>query len=148
MADETEIESELQEPTQRKRKKVQKKKVTDYFCVEQDPTSQKKTDKQGKCTLCTTKNIILKMKNCGTSSLRRHLQSQHSTVFKENFESEKASISTESESSSRNDSILGWLSGTIDVNEQVQGTFGTNASYQEAFQKLLVEYVIKKISSV
>lgn len=104
----------LQEPTHKQPKTNGKKKVTDYFTVEQDPKSTKKTDKQGKCTLCITKPTVLKMKNCGTSSLKRHLQFKHTKIYEQTFGKLEHSTSRASSSAKTNkeSAILSWLSGS------------------------------------
>lgn len=114
---EPEVESGGLAPSKPKRVKANKsvsnksKKITDCFIIEQDPKSNKNTDKQGKCTLCTAKNTVLKMKNCGTSSLRRHLQAKHTRVYEKNFgrSSPPNSEANSSAGSNRRSTISNWF---------------------------------------
>ena len=109
-----------QEPI-KKNKNEEKKKIIDYFTVEPDPKSKKKADKQAICTLCTAKHTVLKMKNCGTSSLRRHMQAKHIKVyhtFYGNTEPEPSTSRTSSKESKNKDAsstIFSWLSNSEKV---------------------------------
>lgn len=117
---EPEEESAVSAPQNAKRVKANKSdksvsnktnKIKDYFIIEQDPKSKKNTDKQGKCTLCVVKNTVLKMKNCGTSSLRRHLQAKHTRVYENIFgrSSPPNSEAKSSAGSNRRSTITNWL---------------------------------------
>lgn len=76
----SELEERIPEQSETVQELAHKKtKFTNYF--EHDPRSTKKTDKQAKCTLRTTKSTVLKMKNYGTSSLKRHLHYKHKNIF-------------------------------------------------------------------
>lgn len=45
-------------------------------------------DKFAVCKLCTTKEVIIKMKNGNTTGLKRHLQSRHRYEFEQLFNEE------------------------------------------------------------
>ncbi|CAH2005123.1 unnamed protein product [Acanthoscelides obtectus] len=136
-SDDTEPEEESagSVPPKGKRVKANKtNKIKDYFIIEQDSKSKKTTDKQGKCTLCVVKNTVLKMKNCGTSSLRRHLQAKHTRVY-ENIFGRSSPTKSEAEASARSNrrsTITNWLEKTTSCSENFQ---------KDKFQKLLVEYI-------
>ncbi|CAH1954524.1 unnamed protein product [Acanthoscelides obtectus] len=137
-SDDTDPEEESAGSVPPKGKRVNKtNKIKDYFIIEQDPKSKKTTDKQGKCTLCVVKNTVLKMKNCGTSSLRRHLQAKHTRVYENIFgkSSPPKSEAEASASSNRRSTITNWLEKTTSCSENFQ---------QDKFQKLLVEYIAQK----
>ncbi|CAH2020831.1 unnamed protein product [Acanthoscelides obtectus] len=72
------------------------------------------------------------MKNCGTSSLRRHLQAKHTRVYENIFgrSSPPKSEAEASASSNRRSTITNWLEKTTSCSENFQ---------QDKFQKLLVE---------
>lgn len=109
-------EETSEQSAKKKPKGDEKRKVTDYFIVENDAKSKNKNDKQGKCTLCKTKSVIIKMKNCGTSSLRRHLQFKHVNIYNEFLGNPKQKetpleIEEASNSSATGSTIASWLSG-------------------------------------
>lgn len=105
--EESEQSKLLQEPAPKKSRSIEKK-ITDFFTIEHDPKSMKKTDKIGICTQCQIKRTVLKMKNCGTSSLKRHLQSKHIKVYEKFFGNTEQS--TSSASTSKAGTVSSWLS--------------------------------------
>lgn len=95
-----------------------RKKFCDFFEIEVDTStnSKNKNDKLAKCIPCFqkhNKSVFLKMKNSGTSGLKRHLKAKHGMLFDKEFsqgvpDRSKFQCSASSESG-RSNSILDWM---------------------------------------
>lgn len=98
---------------------LKSKKFCAFFEINTDKSSTKKNDKVAKCLPCYEqfrKIVYLKMKNAGTSGLKRHLKSKHEKLFNNEFPHEnfKTVTSTSptpstSDASLSQSTVLNWL---------------------------------------
>lgn len=75
-----------------------KRQVKDFFHVGGEQKQKNNDDKIAKCIPCFEKfgkSVYLKMKNAGTSGLKRHLKAKHKVLFDKEFSQEGSSSSTE-----------------------------------------------------
>lgn len=91
-----------------------RKKFCDFFEIEVDTSTngKNKNDKLAKCIPCFqkhNKSVYLKMKNSGTSGLKRHLKAKHGTLFDKEFSQGGPDRSKVSSGSTTSTSILDWI---------------------------------------
>lgn len=103
---------------------TEKKKFCDFFEIERDINGKNKNDKLAKCIPCFqkhSKSVYLKMKNSGTSGLKRHLEAKHGTLFDKEFCQEKPDRSKVqcSASSGSGSTILDWIGNRSQSKENV-----------------------------
>lgn len=93
-----------------------RKKFCDFFEIQVDTSTKgkHKNDKLAKCIPCFQKHksVYLKMKNSGTSGLKRHLKAKHGTLFNKEFsqeESDRSKVQCSGSASSGSTTVLDWI---------------------------------------
>lgn len=96
---------------------IGRKKFCDFFEIEvgTSTSGKNKNDKLAKCLPCFqkhNKSVYLKMKNSGTSGLKRHLKAKHGTLFDKEFsqgEPDRSKVQCSASTGSGSNSILDWI---------------------------------------
>lgn len=96
-----------------------RKKFCDFFEIKVDANTngKNKNDKLAKCIPCFqkhNKSVYLKMKNSGTSGLKRHLKAKHEALFDKEFsqgepDRSKVQCSAATSSGCGSTRILDWI---------------------------------------